>query len=76
MPDVWMTQGGHREFNEGLFECTRREVLEETGLKIKNLLAELKLVLPIVLDPKREIISFKAAYSKGNTLEHFSIEKP
>lgn len=37
MPDVWMAPGGRKEHNEGLFECTRREVLEETGLKIKNL---------------------------------------
>ena len=37
MPDVWMAPGGHIEFNEGLFEATRREVLEETGLEIKNL---------------------------------------
>lgn len=37
MPDVWMAPGGKREFNEGLFECARREVLEETGLHIKNL---------------------------------------
>ena len=37
MPDVYMAPGGHIEFNEGLLEATRREVLEETGLKIKNL---------------------------------------
>src|SRR3972149_8552667 len=37
MPDVWMAPGGHREFNEGLFACARREVMEETGLEIKNL---------------------------------------
>jgi len=37
MPDVWMAPGGHIERNEGLFEATRREILEETGLKIKNL---------------------------------------
>lgn len=37
MPDVWMGPGGKREFNEGLFEATRREIMEETGLKIKNL---------------------------------------
>lgn len=37
LPNVWMAPGGHREFNEGLFECSRREILEETGLKIKNL---------------------------------------
>lgn len=37
MPDVWMAPGGHREFNEGLFACARREIKEETGLEIKNL---------------------------------------
>jgi ADP-ribose pyrophosphatase YjhB (NUDIX family) len=37
MPDVWMAPGGKREFNEGLFECARREIFEETKLKIKNL---------------------------------------
>lgn len=37
MPNVWMAPGGKREFNEGLFTATRREVLEETGLQIKNL---------------------------------------
>lgn len=37
LPNVWMATGGHREFNEGLFECAKREVLEETGIRIKNL---------------------------------------
>lgn len=37
MPNVWMAPGGRREFNEGLFEAARREIKEETGLKIKNL---------------------------------------
>ncbi|NCN82532.1 MAG: NUDIX domain-containing protein [Candidatus Pacebacteria bacterium] len=37
MSDVWMAPGGHREFNEGLFACARREIKEETGLDIKNL---------------------------------------
>lgn len=36
MPNVWMAPGGKREFNEGLFEAARREVREETGLRIKN----------------------------------------
>lgn len=130
MPDVWMAPGGHREFNEGLFACARREVLEETGLKIKNLrikatgcaylhdlkeefffhfvfadyaggrlkqkiddgefvwltksqilklpnlLAELKRVLPIIFNDTINIISFTAEYSKGNSLKSFSIEIP
>ena len=37
MPGVWMAPGGKREKGEGLFEAARREVLEETGAKIKNL---------------------------------------
>lgn len=37
LPNVWMAAGGHREFNEGLFECAKREIFEETGLKIANL---------------------------------------
>lgn len=37
MPGVWMAPGGKLEFNEGLFECARREIMEETGLQIKNL---------------------------------------
>ncbi|HNS65885.1 MAG TPA: NUDIX domain-containing protein [Candidatus Woesebacteria bacterium] len=37
MPNVWMAPGGKREFNEGLFAATHREILEETGLTIKNL---------------------------------------
>lgn len=37
MPGVWMAPGGTREHAEGLFACARREIFEETGLKIKNL---------------------------------------
>lgn len=42
MPDVWMAPGGHIEFNEGLFEAARREVMEETNLNIKDI--EVKVV--------------------------------
>ena len=37
MPNIWMAPGGHREFNEGLFACARREIREETGLEITNI---------------------------------------
>lgn len=29
--------GGHLEFGESILECARREVYEETGIKIKNI---------------------------------------
>ncbi|OGI14834.1 hypothetical protein A3K63_03940 [Candidatus Micrarchaeota archaeon RBG_16_49_10] len=128
MPDVWMAPGGHIERNEGLFEATRREIFEETGLKIKNLkikvtgnaylkdmemffffitadyasgkvkdnpedgelvwlepknilkldnlLAELKEVLPHVFNDTSDIISYKAVYEKGNKMIDFELDKP
>lgn len=130
MPGVWMAPGGHIEFNEGLFEATRREVREETGLEITNLkvkavgtalledlkqelyfqfvtadykkgevlnnkdggelewltleeilkketlLAELKEVLPYVLDDTNQVISYKAVYSEGNKMTKFILEDP
>jgi 8-oxo-dGTP diphosphatase len=33
---TWHMPGGHLEFGESLEGCARREVLEETGLNIKN----------------------------------------
>ena len=33
----WQLPGGHLEFNEKLEDCARREVIEETGVKIKNI---------------------------------------
>jgi len=34
---TWHFPGGHLEFNESIEACARREVFEETGLKIKNI---------------------------------------
>lgn len=33
----WIGVGGKIEFNESPFECVKREVFEETGLKVNNL---------------------------------------
>jgi len=35
--DTWSFPGGHMEHHEQVEECARREVLEETGLQIKNI---------------------------------------
>lgn len=34
---TWNFPGGHLEFGESVEICAKREVLEETGMKIKNL---------------------------------------
>jgi 8-oxo-dGTP diphosphatase len=34
---TWQFPGGHLEFNESIEACARREVFEETGIKIKNI---------------------------------------
>ena len=34
---TWAFPGGHLEFNESIEACAKREVLEETGIQIKNL---------------------------------------
>ena len=33
---TWSFPGGHLEFNESIEDCAKREVMEESGIKIKN----------------------------------------
>ncbi len=34
---TWCFPGGHLEFNEEITDCAKREVMEETGIKIRDL---------------------------------------
>jgi 8-oxo-dGTP diphosphatase len=34
---TWAFPGGHLEFGETIFDCAKREINEEVGIKIKNL---------------------------------------
>jgi 8-oxo-dGTP pyrophosphatase MutT (NUDIX family) len=71
MPDVWMAPGGHLEFNEGLFECAKREVKEETNLEIKDL--KVKAVGTAYLKDLNQELFFHfvtADYASGDLLEH------
>lgn len=34
---TWSLPGGHLEFNETIEDCTKREVLEEAGVVVKNI---------------------------------------
>jgi len=33
----WSFPGGHLEFNEQVEDCAKREIIEETGIQIKNI---------------------------------------
>lgn len=35
--ESWAAPGGHLEFGESIEQCARREVLEETGLRLEDL---------------------------------------
>lgn len=56
---------GAFEENETIEECIKREVWEETGLKIKDLT-----VIGISSDPLRESVS----YPNGDQIQYFTIE--
>ena len=57
--------GGHLEFDESFQDCTKREVLEETGVEIKNL--KFLSLANFILNENRQdiLISFIADWGNG-----------
>ena len=71
MPGVWMAPGGRREFCEGLFECARREIFEETGLSIKNIQVRATGIVYIKnLNLQLHVHFLTAEYSSGELKEN------
>lgn len=58
--------GGHIERGEEPFESARREVEEESGLKVKELDLAAILFIDINDTPGVQVFVFKAAYAGGN----------
>lgn len=67
-PNFWDPVGGHLEPNESLSECLRREMLEESGLKLDSIVA---LVHQFEWDTDRTVINlqFVCTASGEPTLE-------
>lgn len=57
--------GGHLEYDESFQDCTKREVLEETGIKIKNL--QFMSLANFILNENRQdiLVSFIADWESG-----------
>ena len=64
---AWCFPGGHLEFNESWEDCARRETMEETGIKIKNVrfITATNDIFPV--EEKHYITIFMVAdYDSGN----------
>ena len=65
---TWAFPGGHLEYNETFEECAKREVMEEVGIKIKNIQ---KLTFTNDVDPPSYpnhyiTLFFKSEYDSGD----------
>ena len=58
--------GGHLEFDESFRECTKREILEEINIEIKNL--EFMSLANFILNENRQdiLVSFSAEWESGD----------
>ena len=61
--NLWGTPGGVMELNEDIESCARREVLEETGLKMGKLR-----LIGIQSDPKYDVV-----YPNGDQVQQFAV---
>ena len=63
----WSVPGGHLEFNEGIEDGAKREVLEETGIKVGNIMF-VAFTNDIFEDENKHYITIfvKADYTSGD----------
>lgn len=40
LPGILLAPGGHKHFLEGIYACAKREIMEETGVKINNIIVK------------------------------------
>jgi 8-oxo-dGTP diphosphatase len=64
---TWAFPGGHLEFNETIDACARREVWEETGLRISNLMCGPYTNDIFRLEGKHYVTLFLTAESESGT---------
>ncbi len=65
--NTWSVPDGYLEFGESFAECAAREVLEETGVKIKNI-KQFATVNNVFLDERKHSITvfMTAEWNSGN----------
>jgi len=65
--NTWQSTGGHLEFGESFENCARREILEETRIKVKNIRQITTTNDIFVKDKKHYVTIFMACdYVSGN----------
>ncbi|CAJ0756515.1 22805_t:CDS:2 [Entrophospora sp. SA101] len=68
---TWQLPGGHLDFGESFEDCAKREVLEETNLKIKNVQYQAIINMPMLSDN----LHYVAIFMRGEVIDKNSMPK-